>query len=152
MKKPITVFEMLVRLIKILYQVVLPLTVWISLLIVSEKISRPPFSGSRLLDFTARLWLCLIFSMGYIIISDLEKYKTWFYGGKVGNLSPTTDVITTLWNMVMSVMLGIFAALISWWAVRTFLPIFNESAIVLASLNGIIFFVPMFYQRKSFRF
>jgi hypothetical protein len=135
---------------RILYRLVLPLLLCIFLLIVSGNISRPLFLGSKLLDFIARLWLCLIFSMGYIIVSDLERYKSWFYGGKISNLTSANDPWAMLLNVIMGLMFGIFAALISWWAVRTFLPIFNGIALIVALVNGILFFIPVFSERNRF--
>ena len=145
-------FERLLQLGKFFYQFIFPLTVVISLLLISGNISRPLFSGSILLDFLARFWLCLIFAMGYIIISDLDKYQIWFYGHSRENLGDPPDTFTIFWNICMSLMLGIFATLISWWAVRTFLPILNHIALLLALLNGFLFSMPLLYQSSRFRY
>lgn len=90
--------------------------------------------------------------MGYIIMSDLEKYKTWFYGFKKDNFSYSSDALNVIWNFSMAFMLGTFVALISWWAIHIFLPILNNIALILALLNGFLFFAPLFYQRSRFRF
>lgn len=152
MKKPGGVYELLVRLKSFFYVLILPSVVSILLLLVSESISRPLFSGSKTLDFMARLWLCLIFGMGYIIVVDLERYKSWFYGSKIHDSNTKADNSTIFWNVSMSTMFAVFAALITGWAVRTFLPTFSNASLVLSILNGALYFVPMFYQRKHFRF
>lgn len=152
MKKFSTVSELLVLLGKFLYLLILPLVVFVFLLLVSENISRPLFSGSKMLDFVARLWLCLIFSMGYIIVVDLERYKSWFYGRKIDDSNSKVDNSTIFLNIIMSIIFGVFAALITMWAVRTFLPIFSKVSLIVATINGILYFVPMFCQRKHFRF
>jgi hypothetical protein len=140
-----------VRLIKLIYRFILPLLVAFLLLIVSSNISRPLFSGSKLLDLIARVWVCVIFSMGYIILSDLEKYKALFYGAKIDNVNSIIETSTVIANISIAVIFGIFAALISWWSVRTFVPILSDMALIIALLNGILFFAPIFYQRHHFR-
>ena len=151
MKKSSTVFDLFVHLRNFLYVLILPLVVSVLLLLVSENISRPLFSGSKILDFVARLWLCLIFGMGYIIVADLERYKSWFYGQKIDSSASKVDNSTIFWNISLSIMFGVFAALITVWAVRMFLPIFSDVSLILAMLNGILYFAPMFHQRKRFR-
>ena len=136
--------------IRILYRFVFPLIVVCLLLFISPKLPRALFLGSSFFDLIARLWLCVIFCMGYIILSDLEKYQSWFYRGKGKKENSKYDIVTSVFNTTMSVMLGSFAAIVSSWSIHTFLPIFNNFALGLAFLNGVIFFAPLFYKRNSF--
>lgn len=136
--------------IKILYRYVFPSIVVCLLLIISPKLPRALFLDSSFFDLLARIWLSVIFGMGYIILSDLEKYQSWFYQGKGGNANSNSDIVTRVFNVTMSIMLGTFAAIVSWWSIHTFLPIFNSFALGLALLNGVICFAPLFYKRDSF--
>jgi hypothetical protein len=90
--------------------------------------------------------------MGYIILSDLERYQSWFYQNKKRNLNSDNDFATRVFNITMSILLGIFATLISWWTIHTFLPALDNFALALAVLNGVLFFAPLFFQRNHFSF
>jgi hypothetical protein len=151
MKKPLSTIKSK-RLIKILYEFVFPATTICSLLLISPRLPRDLFFNSRVLDFVTRIWLCIMFCMGYIILSDLERYQSWFYQNKKKNLSSDNDFSTRVFNITMSLMLGIFASLISWWTIRTFLPVLDNFALALAVLNGVLFFTPLFFQRNHFTF
>jgi hypothetical protein len=149
MKKPLSTIKSK-SLIKLLYKFVFPATAICSLLLISPRIPRDLFLGSRVLDLVTRIWLCIMFCMGYIILSDLERYQSWFYQSKKRNLSPDNDFATRIFNITMSIMLGIFATLISWWTIRTFLPVLDNFALALAVLNGVLFFAPLFFLRNHF--
>jgi hypothetical protein len=91
-----------------------------------------------------------MFCVGYIILSDLERYQSWFYQNKKKNINSDNDFVTRVFNISMSIMLGIFATLVSWWTIHTFLPILDNFALALAILNGVLFFAPLFFHRNSF--
>jgi hypothetical protein len=90
--------------------------------------------------------------MGYIILSDLERYQSWFYQNKNRDLSSGNDFVTRVFNIAMSIMLGVFATLVSLWTIHIFLPVLDNFALALAVLNGVLFFAPLFFHRNHFTF
>jgi hypothetical protein len=152
MKKIISDRKVSKKMVRLFYACFLPITTILSLLILSAAIPRKLFLSSSLLDFLARLWICLVFSMGYLIMSDIYKFRAWYYGGKLKITNGANDSTTMTWNIVMTLMLGVFAALASWWTIQTFLPILDRLAVYLALLNGVLYAMPLFGERKQFRF
>jgi hypothetical protein len=148
MKNQSTEPRKLSRVGRFIYTVILPLVIAFSLLFVSNNTARPLFLGSVLLDFLARLWICIMFWAQYAIVCDLERYRRWFYAGKIIEPNCSEDVVNEIWNLCMGLMGAVYVSLISWWSIRIFLPIVEEYSIMLAILNGLAFFLPMFLQRK----
>jgi predicted membrane protein len=86
------------------------------------------------------------------MLSDIERYKTWFYGKRIEDPNSVNDGVKTIWNIGVSVMFGVFSAIISWWTIKMFLPNFNNIALILALLHGCIFAIPMLYYGNRFNF
>jgi hypothetical protein len=134
------------------YRIVMPVVVVILLLIVSQGIARPLFFGSSIVDLLIRVWLCLCYCSGYIILSNLRKYESWFYQRRNENTNVQNDPVTRVWYVGMGIMSGLFSVLISWWTVKAFLPNLNNFIWFIAIINGLLFSLPVVIQNRNVRF
>lgn len=132
------------------YKFVMPVITGFLLLFGSGSVSRPLFLGTILYDFLARLWIFASFSFGYIYLSNPDKFRTWFYCGRVDKLEPHNDVIMGFWNIGLGLMGGVFATVITRWIIQVFLPFLTDFDWYLAISNGLLFAGPLIYQHKRF--
>ena len=152
MEKGPKIIEILSLLNKLVYIIIMPLIVAILLLIVSQSITRPLFFDSFIVDLVVRIWLCICFCLGYIILANIKKYESWFYQRKYEDLKSKNNLPTTLWNISRGIMFGLFSGLVSWWTVQVFLPNFIPICWFIAILHGLVFSLPIVIQSKSINF
>lgn len=125
----------------ILYKLVLPTLVVINFIFISGNIDRPNFGNSEYIDIFVRVWISLFFCIGYFMLSDMGKYEHWFYGNRWQEYLHE-DIFARIINLIMDLLFGAFAALITWWSIQYFLPPYTNIAVLLSIINGILFFIP----------
>ncbi len=140
------------RLFKYFYNYIMPLVTIMALMIVPQFISRPLLFGSVVADSLGRLWIALCFCATYVILADPEKYRAWIYGSKIEQRKDQEDLATSLWNIILGLMLGFFVFVITRWVMQVFLPIMKDFSLILSALNGLICAIPLIVKRKTMLF
>jgi hypothetical protein len=127
------------NIIKGIYSYVLPCTILILLLGVSQLIDRPRFLGSSVFDLVVRLLLCLWFVFGYRRLTNISKYRPT----SVSRWSKADlDFVEKLFYISLGILYGVLMTLITWWIIQVFLPIFVNISIFISILNGLICSIP----------
>ncbi len=121
----------------------LPAVTVLSLMVVSQITPRPLFFHSGVMDFAARVWIAVCLCANYILLGNLSKYRSWFYGYKDENYQSQGDIATRLWNTGLGVGLGIIVALITWWIFQVFLPTLRAFTAPIAILNALLCSIPI---------
>jgi hypothetical protein len=133
----------------IFYKYVMPGITIISLILISQAITRPRFLDSWLLDLIIRIFLCIWFCVGYSRLPDIsEKYR--FYP----NITPKKSDIGANQKAFIIVMILFASLLISvttGWMLRSFLPFTGIFSIPIAILNGLIFLIQLIAQYEVFK-
>jgi hypothetical protein len=149
MAKHNQILETFSDVITLVYKIVLPICIIILLMVISPKINRSLFLGSPSLDLIARVWISFSFCYMYIILSNLEKYNKWVYSIRKEGLDDNNQSIH--WgNIIIGIMLGVVSIPFSWWIIQLFLPIFANTAWVLAVLHGFLLSIPFIVERRKF--
>jgi hypothetical protein len=133
----------------IFYKYVMPVITVISLILISQIITRPRLLGSWFLDLVVRIFLCVWFCIGYVRLPNIsEKYK--FYPNitpKKSDIGPSGKVF----YISLAIFFGILVALMTGWVLRSFLPFLSIYIIPIAILNGLIFLIPLIAQYEVFK-
>ncbi len=135
------------RIMTIIYRILLPACIWTFLLLISQRLERPSYLGSLVLDWIARIWIGLGLSYVYINLSDQDKYVYWMYRMKIGY----DDSLSVNWrNVVLGTIFGLMSIPFTWWAILVFLPIFTDIVLFLSVLHGLMLAIPIVVHRKKF--
>jgi hypothetical protein len=123
----------------------------ILLLVVSQVIARPLILRSFVIDLLARIWICLVFCRGYVILSNPRKHMARFYHKKIEDLENVSDHVTGYLIVVpIGFMFGILATAVTWWTLQVFIPILGNVILALSILNGVICFMPIAVKPNRF--
>jgi hypothetical protein len=131
------------KLIAGFYRFVMPLITLALMLGVSSFIDRPQLFGTFSSDFVVRVLLCVWFCGIYICLSRFSQFS--FYPNiqwSKADVGPTEKYLYA----GMGILFGIGSAIITWWAVRTFMPVFSSYRAALALFNGAIIMAPVVTQ------
>jgi hypothetical protein len=137
------------ELIYVFYNFVMPAATTITFLVVSQFIRRPFVFGSGLLDFLARVLLCLWFFFSYTRLLNIkEKYKpfsdiTW----SKSDIDPVERILL----IGLAIFFGTMVTLFTWMSLNAFVPIVGKFGIVLAIANGVVFLIPLCLQYEVFK-
>jgi len=128
------------RPIKILYGLILPITMTFTLLFVSSIIKRQYLGGSPKTDFFIRFLFCLWFSGVYFRLSRIITYSIY------PNIRfSKSDVVGSEKYLYICffVLLAIGSGFLSWWMTIWFFPLNSIFAGIFAVVNGLIIFLPL---------
>ena len=137
------------KIVLIFYKVVLPIMMVIFLLGVSSLVERPIFMGSKILDMTTRILLCLWFCIGYIRLPNLTKVFRVYPNieWKKSDVSSRERIL----YFIFSITIGIGTTLVTKWLINEFLPIFADISLISSIVNGVIFALPLSMQYEVFK-
>jgi len=136
------------NIVKVVYSYVLPCTILILLLGVSQFIDRPRFFRSEAIDLGLRIIFCLWFIFGYRRLPNISRYRptsvsTW--------TKADLDLLEKLAYIGLGILYGILMTLITWWIIQVFLPTFINISIILAIINGLICSIPAIANYHIFK-
>lgn len=141
--------KIITRAVILFYQIVMPSITIILLLGISSLISRPIFAGSRFIDTSARIVLCLWFCIGYFRLPTLgKKYRVYpNIEWKKSDVSPLGRLVSSCF----AILFGIGVILVTRWAINVFLPLFKDISLFLAIANGVVYAIPLVMQYEVFK-
>jgi hypothetical protein len=121
----------------------MPLITVFFLLGISSVISRPMLLGGFIADLIVRFLICIWFCGLYIRLSRFSKYHLY------PNIKwSKTDVGSTekLFYFGVAIFLGLGCTIVTWWTLKTFLPVFSHFVLITAIINGLLISLPIMAQ------
>lgn len=131
------------RILKTIYGVFFPITVFLLLLGVASINNRPNILGSAIADFIVRFMLTFWFCGLYRRLSRFSSFS--FFPNKKWAKS---DVGGTekYFYLSLSLLFSIGCSVITWWIIRWFFSYFSGFAFIISTLNGFVVFLPLAIQ------
>lgn len=130
------------------YGIAMPSVTIILLLGVSSVVSRPVFANSKIADAAIRIFLCFWFCAGYI---RLPKAKNYRLHPDIEWKKSDISLLENLYYSVLAILFGVGVSAVTWWTFNVFLPFLNETSLLIAVVNGIIFAIPLMLQNEIFK-